>query len=415
MCRLQTQARLILSLFIILIAGMVSASAAVYAEYEPETSLYFKRPPPPFTSDTMVGTKLGQFRIWSDDGNIYTPVITLSPDVASPPIKMTGLFSWNHPNDPEERDLTFHVIFLAYREGSNPGYISQSWSEPRVAVAGNIANVQGTSAQPYLVDIFLINTNADINSHGGIHATANSGNPGSGFFLNTPYAFTNPFNPCFGLATANQPNSNMYDYMNGTTPKTGQNDPHKGAYVPVSSPSGTNSGHATTPIIPGGAMSGGEPGQGGGNGGIVYGDEPISDPIIHTLFSLESEDVPIILSQFTGTQVRQINTAMLEVVVENGTGGEKISVDVLFTDDSPVGWDGFHLLHETPGPTIPYNLYWGDTTTQITKDSSIQWNNLVAGEHTKTIYMGRIDETFVNQAAEGRYKSTITVTLTNSN
>ncbi len=122
--------------------GMVSASAAVYAEYEPETSLYFKRPPPPFTSDTMVGTKLGQFRIWSDDGNIYTPVITLSPDVASPPIKMTGLFSWNHPNDPEERDLTFHVIFLAYREGNNPGYISQSWSEPRVAVAGNIANAR---------------------------------------------------------------------------------------------------------------------------------------------------------------------------------------------------------------------------------------------------------------------------------
>ncbi len=116
MCRLQTQARLILSLFIILIAGMVSASAAVYAEYEPETSLYFKRPPPPFTSDTMVGTKLGQFRIWSDDGNIYTPVITLSPDDSLTAHNDDRPFSWNHPNDPEERDLTFHVIFLAYRE-----------------------------------------------------------------------------------------------------------------------------------------------------------------------------------------------------------------------------------------------------------------------------------------------------------
>lgn len=157
-------------------------------------------------------------------------------------------------------------------------------------------------------------------------------------------------------------------------------------------------------------MTGGDP---NGNGGIIYGDEPEPDPVIHTLFSLATDTVPITLSQYTGTQVREINTASLQVMVDHPQGGEKVNVDVTFTDDSPPSFSGFHLLHETPGPSIPYNLYWGTNNTQITKGTPIQWNNLAQGTHTKRIYLGRINEVSVNFAAQGSYKSIVTITVTN--
>ena len=119
MDRLQRLSKHFLTLLIILIMGMISVSAAVYAEYTPSQSLYFKRPPPPFTSDTMFGTKLGQFKIWSDDGNIYTPVVTVTPDAYSTAIKMTGPYSWTPPNNYKtDKNLRFNVIFLAYRQGA---------------------------------------------------------------------------------------------------------------------------------------------------------------------------------------------------------------------------------------------------------------------------------------------------------
>jgi hypothetical protein len=299
------------------------------------------------------------------------------------------------------------VIFLAYRQGSDPasGHLSQPWTDSRVALAGDIANVQGTSDQPFLVDIYLLNSNI----LGGIHGLATLGRYGAGYLFNSSYTFNAPFNPSFGLATADNPYTYMYNYMDGTTPKTSGNN--TGSYVEVESPSGEHAGYGTTPIVDPGAMSGGEPGQGGGNGGLVYG-EP-EDPIINTLFSLESSVVSITLSDYTGSQVRKINSATLGVTVLYGLGTEMINVDVTFTDNSPAGLDGFHLLHETPGPTIPYNLFWGNTMIPIPKGSPIQWNSLVEGIHTNDIYMGGIDETAVNQAASGTYSSTITVTITN--
>lgn len=409
MGRLSRLTKLFLTLFIILIMGMISVSAAVYAEYTPSQSLYFKRPPPPFTSDTMFGTKLGQFKIWSDDGNIYTPVVTVTPDAYSTAIKMTGPYSWTPPNNYKTAtNIAFNVIFLAYRQGSDPatGHLSQPWSDSRVAVAGDIANVQGTSDQPFLVDIYLMNTNII----SGIHGIATLGRYGAGFLLNAAYTFNAPFNPSFGLATADNPNTFMYSYMNKTEPRTTGNN--TGAYVTVESPSGNNTGYGTTPIVDPGGMSGGEPGQ-GDNGGIIYGDEPEPDPVINTLFSLADNEVSITLSDYTGSQVRKINSATLGVTVLYGLGTEMINVDITFTDNSPASLTGFHLLHETPGPTIPYNLFWGNTMFPITKGSAIPLNNLIEGIHTNDIYMGQIDETAVNQAASGIYTSTVTVTITN--
>ena len=407
MDRLNRLARTVLIALFILSLGMASLSAGVHATYTPESRLYFKRAPSPFTSDSMFGTKLGQFKIWSDDGNIYTPVLTVTPDAYSTAIKMTGLFTWNPPHYSTKTDLTFNVLFLAYRQGSSPasGYLSQPYEEARVAVAGNIANVQGTSAQPYLIDVFLLNSN--INA--GVLGEANLDNPGQGFLLDSPYTFNSPFNPSFGLAIADYPNTNMYNYVHGTTVLT-EGKTNTGSYVEVDSPSGENSGHGTTPIVDPGGMTGGDP---NGNGGIIYGDEPEPDPVIHTLFSLATDTVPITLSQYTGTQVREINTASLQVMVYHPQGGETVNVNVTFTDDSPPGFSGFHLLHETPGPSIPYNLYWGTNNTQITKGVPIQWNNLAQGTYTKKIFLGRINEVSVNFAAEGSYKSIVTITITN--
>ena len=119
------------------------------------------------------------------------------------------------------------------------------------------------------------------------------------------------------------------------------------------------------------------------------------------------------MSDYTGSQVRKINSATLGVTVLYGLGTEMINVDITFTDNSPASLTGFHLLHETPGPTIPYNLFWGNTMFPITKGSAIPLNNLIEGIHTNDIYMGQIDETAVNQAASGIYTSTVTVTITN--
>src|SRR5690554_6198039 len=105
MDRLNRLARTVLIVLFILSLGMASLSAGVHATYTPESRLYFKRAPSPFTSDSMFGTKLGQFKIWSDDGNIYTPVLTVTPDAYSTAIKMTGLFTWDPPNYSPKDDL----------------------------------------------------------------------------------------------------------------------------------------------------------------------------------------------------------------------------------------------------------------------------------------------------------------------
>ncbi|MFA5698671.1 MAG: hypothetical protein WC954_02925 [Sphaerochaeta sp.] len=390
---------LLITVTLLLILSSGGLFADVHVTYTPATTIYLIPSPGAFTHPTMVGAQLGHFEVWSDNGFLYTPALTVSPDAYHGSITMTGLYSWTPPSGAYiHTSLAFNVVFLSYRKGTAPanGVLSQAWGEPRVGLMGSRVNQEATQALPLLIDVYLINSNID----NGVTGAATSGTPAQGFFLHTAYTFNNPFNPSFGFAVADQPDTDIGTYLHGST--VSSTPGQSGTFVEVN---GVDTGHETIPILNPGAID--------GDGEMYYVEEPPEEAEIHTFFSLESNTVPITLSQFTGQQVRKINTAILEVEVTHPQGGEKANVDVVFTDDCPPGLSGFHLLHLTPGPSIPYNLYWGNQTTQISKGQPIPWNGLGAGIHRKDIYMGRINANTAASAAEGQYKACITVTIIN--
>jgi len=343
--------------------------------------------PLPYTSDAIIGIKLGTLKVTG--GPIYTPVWGNTNEVSSGTVTVEGSML-NGDNE-----ATFYLMSVAYPDGES--------QPPTIKVfSGNFLPIISydpvtVSANPFYVDLWVVNT-AQTNPN-----TTSTTRPASDFILNTAYTLKD-FNPRFSFVTANRSDRNANSMMQGN----GNANSSHGSYTIVN---GDAAGADNTPIVDPGAYT-----DDPLSPGVPYGNP--AAVVIQTFFNLGSSEVLITLGEHTGSNVKEINSATLGVTVTNGNGTEKANLNITFTDNSPPDKSGFHLLHvDAPGPTIPYKLFWGEnlqTLIEIEEGTPIPWENLAAGNHTNKLYMGEIDAETVDQAASGTYKSTVSVTIANN-
>ncbi len=349
--------------------------------------LELKTAPGPYTSDTVIGIKLGTLRV--DGGPIYTPVWGNTTEVYSGTVTVKG------PMSNGSNEATFYLMSVAYPDGSSGTPVIKVFSGNYLPIIND--GPVTVSANPFVVELWLVNT-AQTSS-----TTTSTTRQASDFQMNAAYTLKD-FSPRFSFITANDSTKKVNQMMQGNG---NASSPH-GSYMIVN---GDAAGADNTPIIDPGAYTN-DP----SSPGVSFPDP--SQLVIQTLFSLQQSEISIALSEHTGSNVKEINSATLGVTVTNGNGSEKANLNITFTDNSPPDKSGFHLLHvDAPGPTIPYKLFWGEnlqTLIEIEEGIAIPWENLAAGNHTNKLYMGEINAETVDQAASGTYKSTVSVTIANN-
>ena len=108
--------RIVLLFTLLLLANILFA--AVIATYTPEPYLVFKEKPGPWTSNTVMGAKLGTFTVTTSGGDkIYSPVMGSTIEVGSG-VTVTGLMK-SYAAGPFEPNSTqtFYVITVSYPNG----------------------------------------------------------------------------------------------------------------------------------------------------------------------------------------------------------------------------------------------------------------------------------------------------------
>src|SRR5690554_2546990 len=237
--------------------------ASITATYTPEPYLAFKEKPGPWTSNTVMGAKLGTFTVTTTGNDkIYSPVMGSTIEVNGG-VEVTGLMK-RYAAGPFEPNSTqkFYVITVSYPNGRG--------SAPNLQVVGGTHwpllswDAVTVNANPFYVDLFLVNHNTASTSHVVVYR------PTSYFKLDTPYSLPQDFNPHFSILTANNSTTNAGTYMtnNDGTPN------NQGSYIPTDNDNGSGqSGPDNTPIVNPGAYT--DP-DNPGSPGIIYGDPPVA-------------------------------------------------------------------------------------------------------------------------------------------
>ena len=107
--------RCIVVLMLLLVPALLFG--AITAIYTPELSIYLQVHPGPYTSDTVIGAKLGTLKVTTTDGDqIHSPTWGSTGEVANG-VNLTGPM-WNKKNGSYTSDThTFHVMSVAYPDG----------------------------------------------------------------------------------------------------------------------------------------------------------------------------------------------------------------------------------------------------------------------------------------------------------
>ncbi len=361
--------------------------ATVTAVYIPENQITLSISPGPYTSDSVLGAKLGTFVITATDGEIYSPSL-VNIGEASDGIPVTGLMK-NYANGPYELGTnTFYIMSVAYPNGLGGEPVLQtlynnlwpiiSWSDVTVY-------------QPVLyVEMYLVNTNKTNRHAQSLYRYA------SYFKLDSPFTLPSGFNPRFSIAVAQEEGTNVGSYTNadGTVVET------QGDYVVTDGVDGPDS----TPIIgTGGYTNPEDP----GSPGFYYGDVPLVPTF---LFHFFDADVHFSLESALGSNRVTVNQAMIQI--ENGVAGETYEQTLVFSDTSTA--PEFQLFPvDGPGNPISYFLFLGNSP--ITKGVPMLWTGLQPNANSQDLKIGGISENAVSLLASGSYRGTITVTITNPN
>ena len=360
---------------------------AITAVYTPEPYIVLQVQPGPYTSDTVLGAKLGTLIATTTDGDkIHSPVWGTINEVWGG-VTLTGPMSLV-PNGPFIDNSTdiFYIMSVAYPEGY-PGTPTirrlQGTYEPIIQMSSYTVNVN-----PFRVELWLVNT----------HQTKPDATvvlrPASCFQLNAVYTLPADFNPIFSFITANDASTNVGTMMNVSgTPNS------RGSYVSVNGQSGPNS----TPIVdPTSYTDPNNP----GSPGITYGDPP---QMVSYSVSLINQSISFNLTDAIGAKRKDVNTMM--ITVSNGKSGVNYTQEVIFRDSSTS--NDFRLLPEVSGPSpIAFSLFFD--TTPVIKGTPVLWDTLQNGSNnTKTIRIGGIDEIAIQSLASGTYSDTISVEIRN--
>lgn len=242
--------------------------------------LELKTAPGPYTSTTVIGIKLGTLRV--DGGPIYTPVWGNTTEVASGTVKVKG------PMSNGSNEATFYLMSVAYPNGESQPPTIKVFSGAFLSIVSLPQNWVTVSADPFIVELWLVNT-AQTSS-----TTTSTTRQASDFQMNAAYTLKD-FSPRFSFITANDSTKKVNQMMQGNG---NASSPH-GSYMIVN---GDAAGADNTPIIDPGAYTN-DP----SSPGVSFPDP--SQPVIQTLFSLQQSEISIALSEHTGSNVKEINSA----------------------------------------------------------------------------------------------------------
>ena len=347
--------------------------------------LELKTAPGPYTSNTVIGIKLGTLRV--DGGPIYTPVWGNTTEVDSGTVKVKG------PMSNGSNEATFYLMSVAYPNGESQSPTIKVFSGAFLSIVSLPQNWVTVSADPFIVELWLVNT-ADTNNTYNPSTTCSA----SDFQMNAAYTLDS-FRPEFSFVTANSSKTNANSMMQG---QTGNANPSNGTYVIVNG----NGGPDSTPIVEPTAYT--DPDN--PNSPVMTYVDP-TQIVSYSVF-LSEQTKTFNLSEAVGTNRKDVNT--MTITVSNGIAGADYSQKVIFTDLTPVSTSAeFRMLPEESGPNpIPFKLYFD--STEVVKGEAITWNNLQNGSsNAKTIRIGGIDQNVIDSLASGTYSDTINVEIQN--
>ncbi|ADY13001.1 hypothetical protein [Sphaerochaeta globosa] len=361
--------------------------AAVVATYVPESQITLEIAPGPFTSDTVLGAKLGTFIITSTTGEIYTPSL-VNIGEASDGIQVTGLMK-DYQNGPFVQNTnTFYIISAAYPSGLGGEPVLQTLYNNLWPIIDWDSNTITQSV--FYVEMYLVNTNKTNRNAQSLWRKAQF------FKLDSPYLLPSGFNPRFSVAVAMDEDTNLGSYTNddGTVNEV------EGDYVVTDSVDGPDS----TPIIgSGGYTNPDDP----GSPGFYYGDVPLFPTFYFNFFEPE---VSFSLESAFGSGKVTVNQAIIQV--DNGVAGDTYTKNLTFTDTSTA--TSFQLFPSIGSASpIDYQLYLDNDP--ITKGTPFLWQNINPGLNAKDLMIGGINESDVINKVSGTYSGTITVTISTPN
>lgn len=393
------QAKIIFPIFLVFVLVIVlPIGAVVTAEYYPEPQIAFTVAPPPFTSDTVLGAKLGTVIMHSTTGEIYTPSFVDVQSVPTPVIVTGNMKSYAlqkdyYPN--QTQNFRIFSIAYPYGLGSTPVITPFSFSSGIIPIIHNgPVTVYQTN---FYIELFLLNI--DDQTPGVNHTVI--WRPASFFEPGTPYSLPSNFDPKFRVGSATNSTTNLGTYTGGGT----IDNLVLGQFVEGIGPGGL-SGSFDNPMIGPGAYT--DPNN-PNSPGVIYGDPPELPKDPDFVFSLINESYAFALEDAIGNKVK-VNTA--QMVVENGESGVTYKQNITFTDSGIE--PSFQLKHkDNVNITINYNLYFGSSNVPVTYGSPIEWGGLGSGPpNVKDIYIGGIVQNDVNQKLGGQYTDTIYVNIT---
>lgn len=357
----------------------------VTAEYAPEIPITLEIAPGPFTSQTVLGAKLGRFTITSTTGVLYSPAFVNILE-GSGAIKLTGPMKGSANGSFETNTNDFYINSVAYPNGLGGTPVLQVlYDDVRPIISWNANTV---TQNPFYVDLYLVNKNS------GNIGSSSEWRPAQLFQLNSQFSFPPGFNPLFSIAVADSPTTNVGTYTSG-----GIVNEEQGSYVP----NGLNGGPDNTPILSG-ASSNPE------DGTLVtdYGNVPQAPSVLFnfadsvTSFSLASAYTP------NKTPVTQATVKVL-----NGVSGHPYTITLTFTDNSSDA--SFQLFYKDGiGTPINYMLYLGNEL--VTKGISLPWAGLYPDViYSKDINIGGINQIQAQSKVSGTYEGQISVNISNLN
>jgi len=374
-----------ISVFLFFLLSSAFCFATVTATYTPETNVYFSLSPGPFTSPTVIGSKIGTLVITSDSGagTIYTPGFLNITGVTN--ITMTGQYreEFNEYNPfYTKTNLLFGLVVVSYPNGVGskpvlqPLYGNTTWPiiSQKVVVAVN----------PLVVEIYLVNTNSD-----NPKVKATLGTDGQHYKLDSTYAINGAFSPAFTLAVAQDANTNFGWYsgdMEG-----------KGEYISVNG----NNAEASTSFVGTGIYSDSS------NNGMIYGDK-VEEPTPELSFYFADTASMFSIAQAIGSNKAVVTQA--NITLTNGVSGQTYTQKMTFTDNA-ASTTAFQLTPDRgTGTALDFDLYLGND--QLTKGVSYYWTGITNGINMKDLKVGGIDATAAANGASGTYRDTITVSFT---
>ena len=184
-----------------------------------------------YTSDTVIGAKLGYLEVTTDGEEIYSPAWGstsenfLSAYLHGPMRLIPGgpLGQWPYE---------FHIMSVAYPEGyPGPPIIITKVDYPYSPIIKN--EPEQVKVSPFRVELYLVNTNS-VNRNIKVKPPEL---PASCFEPNESYTLTPMFNPVYSFVVANQKGTKVNEMMNWWDGEPNSS----GSYVSVGGNTGSNS------------------------------------------------------------------------------------------------------------------------------------------------------------------------------